>query len=165
MNRFYRHGFGDEQPLPSPSQINAAALDQRIREREARLKFLLEHGDIFYLPVSLGLGSTPAAGTRFNSATNPLDFDVAIIGAYSTLRASTIMIKDSARSRDLTSDTTPIAAIANYTTTSVAMTRDYWQRPYLLPSKATLALQTTADGTESNGTLVFICLQPPSIQA
>jgi hypothetical protein len=165
MNRFYRHGFGDEQPLPSPSQFNAAALDQRIRERDARIQFLLEHGDPYFLPVSLGLGSTPAAGTRFNAATTPLDFDVLIVGAYSTLRFSTISIKDSARSRDLTNDTTPIAAIANFATTSVAMTRDYWKRPYLLPSKSILSFVTTADGTESNGTLVFICHQPPSYQA
>lgn len=164
------YGFGDElPPPPSPSQINMQALDTQIRQRAERLRFLLEFGEPFFIPVSLGLGTTPAAGNKFTSSTTPLDFDVAIIGCWSNLRLSTVEIKDSAKGRTLTADTTPISSVANFNSSSVAQTRDYfggpYKRPYLLLSKSIITLVTTADGTESNGNFVFYCLQPPSYQA
>lgn len=156
------------QPIPQGQALNGPALDcgllgQVLQEREKWVKFLAEHGEMFWLPVSLGLGTTPASGTNFLSNTNSQDFNLLIVGADCTIQLSTIQITDSARNRALTNSTVPIGAIADLqTSTATTIFRTYWPRPYLLPARSQLNLVVTANGTESNGTLTFYCLQPPA---
>jgi hypothetical protein len=147
---------------PPPGNV----LSQVIASREERIRFLLEHGEMFWLPVALGLGSAPAAGTQFQSVTTSVDFDLLVVGADCTIFKSTIEIRDSARQRLLTNSTTPIGAIADFQVSgTLSMFRNNWYRPYMLPCKSQFALTVTADGTESNGVLTFYCLQPPIYNA
>jgi len=165
----YLHGIGQQQPansgqvaVPGCDNILAASADAR----NQRVAFLLEYGEMFWLPVSLGLGTAPAAGTTFNSTTTSVDFDLLVIGAGSTLKLSTIDIRDSARQRLLTNALTPIADIADFhISTTLTPFRSSWPRPYLLPARSQFALTVSADGTESNGVLTFYCLQPPTYNA
>ncbi len=138
------------------------AVAAAINDREERVHYLLEHGEMFWLPVSLGLGTTPAAGTQKQSVTTAVDFDLLIVGADATIFLSTIDIRDSARQRLLTNAPVPIGAIADFQVSgSLNQFRSNWYRPYLLPARSQFALTVTADGTESNGVLTFYCLQPP----
>lgn len=158
---FGLHGSGRLGAV-NTAEFDTAALDQVISAREERVQFLLRHGEIFYLPVALGLGTTPSAGSTFQAVTTSVDFDLLIIGAECTIFKSTIDIRDSARQRLLTNSPTPIGAIADFAVSgSLTMNRNYWRSPYLLPARSQFAITTTADGTESNGTLTFYCLQPP----
>lgn len=141
-------------------------LSQSIQAREERVRFLLEHGEMFWLPVSLGLGTTPASGTQFQSVTTSVDFDLLVVGVDCTIFLSTIDIRDSARQRLLTNATTPIGAIADFQLSgTLSVFRNNWYRPYMLPARSQFALTVTANGTESNGTLTFYCLQPPTYNA
>lgn len=142
--------------------LNADAVAAAISDREQRVEDLLQHGEMFWLPVSLGLGTTPAAGTTFQSVTTSVDFDLLVVGAECTIFKSSIDIRDSARQRLLTNGPTPIGAIADFQVSgSLNQFRNNWYRPYLLPARSQFALTVTADGTESNGVLSFYCLQPP----
>lgn len=150
--------------LPGGASEVQDLIAQRISDREARIQYLLDHGEAFWLPVSLAIGATPAAGTQFSFVTPVQDFDLLLVDAWSSLRLSGIELKDSARNRLLTNGPVQIAAIAGFTTTAASYTtsRDSgWIRPYLLPARAQVALNVTADGTESTGSFTFICLQPP----
>lgn len=149
------HGLRDMN-----TDIDAVAA--AVNQREQRVEDLLQHGEMFWLPVALGLGTTPAAGTQFQSVTTAVDFDLLIIGADCTIFLSTIDIRDSARQRLLTNATTPIGAIADFQVSgTLNQFRNNWYRPYLLPARSQFALTVTANGTESNGVLTFYCLQPP----
>lgn len=144
--------------------VTEDVIAQYISDREARTNYLLAHGETFWLPVSLAIGSSPAAGTQFQFSTPTQDFDLLIVDAWSSLRLSTIDIKDSARNRLLTNGPVQLAAIAGFTTATATYTTSRntgWIRPYLLPARATINLNVTADGTESTGNWAFICLQPP----
>lgn len=157
-----------QQSAPPQSQgmaqgFNCDLFSQNLREREEWVRFLLEYGEMFWLPVSLGLGTTPASGSNFPSNTNSQDFNLLIVGADCTIQLSTIQIIDSARNRALTNGAVPIGAIADLQTpTATTIFRTYWRRPYLLPARSQLNLTVTANGTESNGTMTFYCLQPPA---
>lgn len=143
-------------------ETDVDAVAAAINAREQRVDDLLAHGEMFWLPVSLGLGTTPAAGTTFQSVTTSVDFDLLIVGADATIFLSLIDIRDSARQRLLTNGPTPIGAIADFQVSgTLNQFRNNWYRPYLLPAKSQFALTVTANGTESNGVLTFYCLQPP----
>lgn len=149
------HGLNDIDTGPD-------ALAAAINAREQRVADLLNHGEMFWLPVGLGLGTTPASGTTFQSVTTSVDFDLLIVGADATIFLSLIDIRDSARQRLLTNGPTPIGAIADFQVSgTLNQFRNNWYRPYLLPAKSQFALTVTANGTESNGILTFYCLQPP----
>lgn len=138
------------------------AVAAAINEREQRVADLLQHGEMFWLPVSLGLGTAPSAGTTFQSVTTSVDFDLLVVGADCTIFLSLIDIRDSARQRLLTNGPTPIGAIADFQVSgTLNQFRNNWYRPYLLPARSQFAITVTADGTESNGVLTFYCLQPP----
>lgn len=166
----YLRGLPDQGGAPNngASQMPGCnnSLNQSVDSRNERVDFLLKHGEMFWLPVSLGLGTTPAAGNTFQSITTAVDFDLLIVGADCTIFKSTIDIRDSARQRLLTNATTPIGAIADFQVSgTLNMFRNNWYRPYMLPARSQLALTVTADGTESNGVLTFYCLQPPTYTA
>lgn len=165
----YLRGLQSEPAVtPQMQQIAVCEdpLTRNIKDREERIRFLLEHGEMFWLPVSLGLGTTPASGTQFASVTTSVDFDLLVVGADCTIFKSTIEINDSARQRLLTNATTPIGAIADFQVSSTLnMFRNNWYRPYLLPARSQFKLNVTADGTESNGVFTFYCLQPPVFNA
>lgn len=164
----YLRGLQEAAGAPQMQPVAACEdpLSRNIQEREARIRFLLEHGEMFWLPVSLGLGTTPAAGTTFPSTTTSVDFDLLVVGADCTIFKSTIEINDSARQRLLTNATTPIGAIADFQVSSTLnMFRNNWYRPYLLPARSQFKLNVTADGSESNGVFTFYCLQPPVFNA
>lgn len=151
------YGYGD---------LSVEAVTEAINNREARLNYLLQHGEMFWLPVALGLGTAPAAGNQFQSVTAAVDFDLAIIGADCTIFKSTIDIRDSARQRLLTNAAVPIGALADFQVSgTLNQFRNNWRRPYLLPARSQLAITTYADGSESNGVLTFYCLQPPVFNA
>lgn len=149
---------------PGGTQLTREALDQKVIARDDRSRWLWEFGDSFWLPVSLAIGTTPAAGVSFVRSTMAVDFDMLVVGAHADLRLSTVQILDTARQRLLTNATTLISAIATFTTT-FTMDRAYWQRPYFLPARSQLQVTVTADGTESNGNFIFLCLQPPNYTA
>jgi hypothetical protein len=166
-------GYQGMGQLPDPTACAVTtedALMDAVCAREARVNFLLEHGEPFWLPTSLGLGTTPAAGTQFQSTTTSVDFDLLVIGAESTLYKSTIDIRDSARQRILTNAPTPIGAIADFQINTGAANapasqmqfRNFWYKPYLLPARSQFAYTVAADGTESNGVFTLYCLQPPT---
>lgn len=149
------HGLAD---IDTDVDAVAAAINQR----EQRVEDLLRHGEMFWLPVALGLGTTPASGTTFQSVTTSVDFDLLVVGADCSIFLSSIDIRDSARQRLLTNGPTPIGAIADFQVSgSLNQFRNNWYRPYLLPARSQFALTVTANGTESNGVLTFYCLQPP----
>ncbi len=155
------HGMGAAIGA-DPSCQTVEAVAAALTAREQRIQYLLEHGEPFWLPVALGLGTTPAAGTQFQSVTTSVDFDLLVIGADCTIFLSTIEIRDSARQRLLTNSTTSIGAIADFQVTgTLNQFRSYWYKPYLLPARSQFALTVTANGTESNGDWTFYCLQPP----
>ena len=166
-NGMQLHGIGEAQAAVNAySGLTADAVAEAISDREARVQYLLLHGEMFWLPVALGLGTTPAAGTQFQSVTSSVDFDLLVVGADCTIFKSTIDIRDSARQRLLTNATTPIGAISDFQVSgTLNMFRNNWYRPYLLPARSQFAITTTADGTESNGVLTFYCLQPPVFNA
>jgi hypothetical protein len=153
----------DSMPNADPTTVDL--MSQRVQSRELRIDYIKQHGEPFWLPVLLGLGTTPAAGTVFPSITLAQDFDLLIIGAHSDLRLSRVELKDSARNRLLTNGPVLFSAITTFTTSTYTMDRDYWFREYLLPARSQIAITVTADGTESNGNLAFLCLQPPNYNA
>lgn len=158
------NGIGDTLPAGTPT--TEQAVYAQIQNREERIRYLLEHGEIFWLPVALSIGTTPAAGTTFQRITTAVDFDLLLIDAWCDIRLSQIELRDSARNRLLTNGPTQIAAIAGLTNSTQTSSRLYgWRMPYLLPARAQVALTVTADGTESNGNWSFICLQPPAYSA
>ena len=156
-------GVGDTMPNGTPETVDL--MEQRVMDREARILYLKEHGEPFWLPVLLGLGTTPAAGTTFQSITSAVDFDLLIVGAHADLRLSRLELRDSARNRLLTNGPTLFSAITTFSTSTYTMDRDYWFREYLLPARSQMAITVTADGTESNGNLAFLCLMPPTYNA
>lgn len=161
-----QEGFENAQDsMVNSDQMTVGLMQQKVMSREARINYLKEHGEPFWLPVLLGLGTTPAAGTTFPSITLAQDFDLLIVGAHCDLRLSSIELKDSARNRLLTNGPVLISAITTFTTSTYTMDRDYWFREYLLPARSQIGIVTTADGTESNGKLAFLCLQPPNYNA
>lgn len=166
-NPYFRNpynGFADT--LPSGPPTTQEAIWQKISDREERIAYLLEHGEAFWLPVALSIGTTPVAGTPFSRITTAVDFDLLIVDAWCDLRLSQIELRDSARNRLLTNGPTQIAAVAGLTNSTQAVARLYgWRKPYLLPARAQIAMTITADGTESNGNWAFICLQPPAYNA
>lgn len=148
--------------VSDPACDLVSSVADAIRQRQERVQYLQEQGEMFWLPVSLGLGTTPASGTQFQSVTTSVDFDLLVIGADCTIFISTIEIRDSARQRLLTNSTSPIGAIADFQVSgTLNQFRSYWYKPYLLPARSQFALTVTANGTESNGILTFYCLQPP----
>lgn len=156
-------GIGDTFPAGDCETINA--IDFKVRDREDRIRYLVDHGEPYWLPVQLGLGTTPAAGSTFSSVTPAVDFDLLLVGLHSDLRLSLAELRDSARNRLLTNGPTLISAIATFTTSAYTMDRGFFFRHYLLPARAQLAITITADGTESNGRFNFLCLQPPAYSA
>lgn len=164
FNQYPYDGIGDT--LPGGSLATQEAIYNKISDREARVAYLLEHGEMFWLPVALTIGTTPAAGSTFNFVTTVVDFDLLVIDAWSSLSLSQIEIKDSARNRLLTNAPAQIAAIAGFTNAAASMSRLYgWRKPYLLPARAQLSLTVTANGTESSGNWAFLCIQPPAYNA
>lgn len=166
-NPFAQYPYnGISDTLPGGVASTQEAIYGKIADREARVQYLLEHGEAFWLPVSLAIGAAPAAGTTFNFVTTVVDFDLLLVDAWSSLRLSTIEMKDSARNRLLTNAPVQIAAIAGFTTSTYTASRLYgWRKPYLLPARAQINLAVTADGTESTGNWAFICIQPPAYNA
>jgi len=168
-NPYFQYPYsGMNDTLPNGSLSTQEAIYGKIDDREARVRYLLEHGEPFWLPVSLAIGSTPTAGTTFSFVTTAVDYDLLVVNAWSSLRLSQLEIKDSARNRLLTNGPTQLAAIAGFTTSVASYTssRDEgWLKPYLLPARAQFALTVTADGTESTGNFTFLCLQPPAYSA
>ena len=150
----------------SPQALSA--VQQAVQDRNNRVADLLQYGEPYWLPVSLGIASpAPAAGTQNTVLTNNQDFDLLIVGAQCSLRLSTIEIVDSARNHSLTNGTAPIPSFAQVVQSSAGGVVGFpwdWVKPYLLPAKAQLRLVITADGTETGGTLTFRCLQPPTYQ-
>lgn len=161
-NNPYRYGGLND--TAGGTALTREALDQKVLARDERSRYLWEFGDSFWLPVSLSIGTTPASGTQFARQTAAVDFDLLIVGAHSDLRLSSVTVLDNSRQRLLTNAATLMSAFATFTTT-FTMDRAYWQRPYFLPARAQLSVTVTADGTESNGNLVFLCLQPPNYSA
>jgi len=166
-NPFFQYPYsGINDTLPGGTPTTEMAIAQNIADREARINYLYEHGESFWLPVSLSIGTTPAAGSTFNFVTTVVDFDLLVVDAWSSLSLSLIELKDSARNRLLTNGPTQIAAIAGLTNATVSNSRLYgWRKPYLLPARAQIALTVTANGTESTGNWTFLCLQPPAYNA
>jgi hypothetical protein len=153
--------YGDQSGLCNMTADDALAA--AVCAREVRVAFLLEHGEPFWLPTSLGLGTTPASGTLFQSTTMSVDFDLLIVGGDCTIFLSTIDIRDSARQRILTNSTAPIGALFDIQVSgTLTQYRNFWYKPYLLPARSQLAYTVTANGTESNGILTLYCLQPPT---
>ena len=61
FQRTYPPGGSQLHGLNGSPDMQAVA--NAVTDRENRVRFLLEHGEMFWLPVALGLGTTPAAGT------------------------------------------------------------------------------------------------------
>lgn len=154
-----------QDSMPNADGQTVDLMQQRVASREARIQYIKDHGEPFWLSVLLGLGTTPAAGTVFPSITLAQDFDLLIVGAHCDLRLSQVELKDSARNRLLTNGPVLFSAVTTFTTSTYTMDRDYWFREYLLPARSQIAVTVTADGTESNGKLAFLCLQPPNYNA
>ena len=159
-------GMRDNQPQQLSQSDILTGIDKQIQDRVDRIEYLKKYGETYWLPVSLGIASgPPAAGTINQVISNNQDFDLLIYAAFCTLRLSTIEIIYSARSRALTNGTCPIPAIAQFVTTAGVISYPFeWEVPYLLPAKAQFKITVTADGTETGGTLVFKCKQPPVYQ-
>ncbi|OQB32220.1 MAG: hypothetical protein BWY07_01979 [Candidatus Hydrogenedentes bacterium ADurb.Bin170] len=154
-------GAGNNGMQQEPSLCDP--LSESVMRRHQRIDFLLREGEPFWLPVSLGLGTTPTAGRQFQSVTTPVDFDLLLIGAAATIFKSSIDIRDSARQRILTNAPTPIGHIADFNVSgSLVANRNFWDKPYMLPARSQIAITVTADGTESDGIFTFYCLQPPT---
>lgn len=163
MRSFGNRGLGDSN-LSQPQILTA--IDQQIQDRQDRIKFLKDFGEIYWLPISLGIASpAPAAGTINVVLSNNQDFDLLLCAAFCDLRLSKIEIIDSARNRALTNGAVPIPAIAQFVTTAGVIGFPFeWETPYLLPAKSQLKINVTADGTETGGNLVIKCKQPPVYQ-
>ncbi len=164
-----RYGLrdGDAPTLaPTPDNQVLQGLDQQIQNRKQRSIFLEQYGEPFWLPVSLGLPSPAAsAGATYSATSANQDFDLLLIGAECSIRLSTVEIIDSARNRALTNGAVPIPSFAQIVTSGGVITFPFdWSKPYFLPAKAQLRITTTADGTETGGTLTFRCLMPPVYQ-
>lgn len=156
----------DNSPLDLSSSQVLTAIDKQIQDRKDRIDFLMQYGEVYWLPVSLGIASpAPAAGATNQVISNNQDFDLLMYAAFCTLRLSSVEIVDAARNRAITNGTVPIPAIAQFVTTGGVVGYPFeWEAPYLLPAKAQLKITVTADGTETGGTLVFKCKQPPVYQ-
>lgn len=159
-------GMRDGTPQVLSSTDILTGIDKQIQDRKDRIQFLKDYGEIYWLPVSLGIASpAPSAGTTNQVINNNQDFDLLLYAAYCNLRLSSIEIVDSARNRAITNGTVPIPAIAQFVTAAGVISYPFdWESPYLLPAKAQLKITVTADGTETGGTLVFKCKQPPVYQ-
>lgn len=169
-NEFFPYGTRGMQELtPGGLTMQATqAIGQQVMERKQRSDFLQQYGDVFWLPVELAIGTTPAAGTQFTRITNNVEFDLLVVGAICNLRLSDIQIVDSARNRALLNAPAPIWMVCQWVTTTASYTNSCWANwvaPYYLPPRSQFSVTITADGTESNGDLVFICKQPPTTQA
>ena len=162
--RQFRGGLADSNALTQPQILSA--VDQQILDRQNRIQFLKDYGEIYWLPISLGIASpAPAAGTINVVLSNNQDFDLLLMSAYCDLRLSKIELIDSARNRALTNGAVPIPAIAQFVTTAGVLSYPFeWEAPYLLPAKSQLKNNVTADGTETGGNLVIKCKQPPVYQ-
>ena len=158
------YGLGADMPAPQ-TQVQQAT-QSYLNQRQQLVQLLWQWGEPFWLPVSLGLGTTPAAGLQFTAITTAVDFDLLIIGSHCDLALSSMEIRDTARNRLLTNGPTLSTAVntvvKDTSALPVTMNRDPWLNGcYLLPARAQLQIVTTADGTESNGKLTFLCKQPP----
>ena len=162
--RQFRGGLADSNALTQPQILSA--VDQQILDRQNRIQFLKDYGEIYWLPISLGIASpAPASGTINVVLSNNQDFDLLLCAAFCDLRLSKIEIIDSARNRALTNGAVPIPAIAQFVTTAGVIGFPFeWETPYLLPAKSQLKINVTADGTETGGNLVIKCKQPPVYQ-
>lgn len=163
--RIYSAGLGDAS-AQTPEQIGTSALQAQVDSRFARVRELLEYGEIYWLSFQLGIAAgPPAAGTQNVVLTPNQDFDLLIVGANCDLYKSKIEIVDSARNRLLTNGATLISSIASTPGASGAIQPIWeWHRPYLLPARSQLRITVTADGTETGGNMSLICLQPPISQ-
>lgn len=153
-------GLGDNQA------VVANDVQTQVDNRFKRIEELERYGEQYWLSLDLGIASpAPAAGTQNIIVTPNQDFDLLIIGANCNRYLSKIEIVDSARNRLLTNGATLISSIASTPGASGAIQPVfYWARPYLLPAKSQLRITVTADGTETGGSLTFLCLQPPTAQ-
>lgn len=168
VRRMRSGGFGEAQAMPSPvpDQEVLGAVNAQIQDRLMRINYLLEKGESFWLPVSLGLPSPAAsAGANYTVTSNNQDFDILIVGALANLSLSSVEIVDSARNRALTNGAVLIPTLAQVVKGTSVITFPFdWKKPYFLPAKAQLRITTTADGTETGGYLNFRCLMPPVYQ-
>jgi hypothetical protein len=160
-------GMG-ETVLNGPSKASLDAIGQQVIDRKQRIDFLESWGEPFWLPLALTIGTTPAVGTQFTRITSNVEFDLLVVGAISDLRLSSIQITDSSRQKALINAPTPMYFISQWVTTTATYTStctNKWQQPYYLAPRAQFNVQITADGTESNGNIVFICKMPPNYNA
>jgi hypothetical protein len=156
------YGLGDGGAAQAQASAVQSATQDYLNARAQLSQNLWQYGEPFWLPVALGLGTTPAAGLQFTAVTTAVDFDLLIVAAHVDLKLSSLEIRDTARNRLLTNGPTLASALATFTTSSLTMDRSLWVNGfYLLPARAQLAIITTADGTESGGRLTFLCKQPP----
>lgn len=156
-------GFRDvvEQAAQQSNQQIANSITTAIQNRFALVDQLLEWGEPYYLPISLGIPAGALDGATNQVVSNNQDFDLLIIGAASTIYKSSIEILDSSRNKLLTNGSVPISSLASFASGSVVVQPWNWSAPYLLPAKAILNITVTADGTESGGVLTLRCIQPP----
>jgi hypothetical protein len=158
-----RHGFGNAEVINAPQDAIAAGISQKIADREARVEWIQQHGELYLLSVDLGLPSpAAAAGTQKQALTPSQDFDLVVIAAHCNLYLSTIELVDSARNRSLTNGPAAIYSFASFANASARLEHFDWVAPYLLPARSQFKIITTADGTETGGRLTFICKQPPT---
>lgn len=159
-------GAGLRDVTDPPSQEILQAVDDQVRNRFRRVNELLQFGESYWLSLDLGIASpAPAAGTQNIIITPNQDFDLLIIGANCNRYLSKIEIVDSARNRLLTNGATILSSICSTPGANGAIQPIFeWHRPYLLPARSQLRITVTADGTETGGSLTFLCLQPPTSQ-
>jgi hypothetical protein len=158
----FHSGFRDVAPAAPDASLNTA-ITQKIMDREARIAWIQQHGELYLLSVDLGLPSpAAAAGTQKQALTPSQDFDLVVIAAHSNLYLSQIEIVDSARNRSLTNGPAPIYSFASFANAAARLEHFDWVAPYLLPARSQFKIVTTADGTETAGRLTFICKQPPT---
>lgn len=162
--QFRRAGLAGVGDPPSPDLLNA--VDEQVRNRFKRVDELLAYGESYWLSLDLGIAAgPPAAGTQNIILTPNQDFDLLIVGANCNRYLSKIEIVDSARNRLLTNGATLLSSICSTPGASGAIQPIFeWHRPYLLPARSQLRITVTADGTETGGSLTFLCLQPPTSQ-
>ena len=152
-----RSGFND--PPPDDFDQIGIALDKKLRQREARIQELRQHGRPFTMPVQLQI--TAVAGAQTSPQSAALESDFLITWIESTLYKSSIEIQ-AGNTRPLTNGPTPLSAIFNCLTTGGNFIEHVnWDWNYLLLAKAVLRFTTTADGTETGGVITLIGLIDP----
>lgn len=155
-------------PLPGMGYLSEQqAVDTGIRQdiswRDEAIRFLLDQGEPYWLPVELHLDPTGVAQTVFTSAQ---DFNLLVVGATANVVFSTVQIRDSARNRNLTGGPVQIHMIANWaqaaeTEISTSECEKMWAKPYFLAARGQFQIVAISDGVEEDGYLTFSCLMPP----